>query len=91
MQDEGSVLTERDGSESTTRKRSDSLTYTQLWISTEMPPVRPGLWLFANLYKAPTITVKLPTLDVSVYAAGVGGATQVVEEVDEETDEGVLV
>jgi hypothetical protein len=92
MQEEGSVLTERSESESMTRKRSESLTYTQFWISTEMPRVRPRLWLFADLNQAPTITVKLPTLDVSVYAAGVGGATEeAVKEVDEESDEGVLV
>ena len=89
---EDSVLTDREESESTTQKRSDSLTYTQHWISTETPPVLPHLWLFANLNQAPTNTAKLPALDISVYAAGVGGTTMVAEEeVDDETDEGVLL
>jgi hypothetical protein len=89
---EGNVLTDLDESESRTQKRSESLTYTQHWISTEMPTVIPHLWLFADLNQAPTITAKLPILDISVYASAVGGTIEVVEEeVDAETDEGVLV
>lgn len=92
MQEEGSVLTDLDESESRTQKRSESLIDTQHWISTEMPTVLPHLWLFADLNQAPTITSKLPILDISVYASAVGGTIELVqEELDAETDEGVLV